>query len=126
MSLRHWYASFAREFQQWHYRMTPNGYERASGPEFLALLQALNIFSLLLWAPSLLPTWAVIAFCAAAGIGFLLLNRRVIAGLQLPPNYAAWSHNVPGLKEFPRVYGYLALTLVMLAAPVFVSVRPAP
>ncbi|HEY1139690.1 MAG TPA: hypothetical protein VGE88_05740 [Lysobacter sp.] len=114
------YRAFAQQFQAWHYRMTPEGTERASAPMLLSMLQGLNLAGLALWLPSNRWHGFIVGGCVASGLVLYLMNARVFAGVDLLPKHARWTDRVPGVREFPCVYGYLLFTVAMLFVPMWV------
>jgi hypothetical protein len=112
------YASFARSFKLWHYRMTPSGYERASACWLLSVIQAANLFSLSLWLPAgVMPAWAVAPGVITSGVLFYFINRPFFATAMTGPSYANWSNNVPTYSEFSGVYNYLMATVLLFLLP---------
>jgi len=78
----------------------------------------LNIFSLSLL---LLPREALDIGRWPFALTFLAIfmlfnwpNARILGSIAEAPTFSKLSDNVPGIREFPQVYGYLALTLGLL------------
>ena len=127
MTLGAWYASFAQEFERWHYRITPEGHERLDACSILSVLQAFNLFALSLWGPHLeVSRWVFVLIFAGCFFVLQFLNGRVFDRFQTPTSYAAWTDRVPGVREFPRVYAYFLLTIVLFAAPLYVAAQRSP
>ena len=127
MTLGTWYASFAGEFERWHYRITPEGHERFDACSILSMLQAFNLFTLSLWGPHLeVSRWMFVLIFGGCFLVLRFLNGRVFDRLQTPESYAAWTDRVPGVTEFPRVYAHFLLTLALFVAPLYAAVQRSP
>ncbi|HEY0503766.1 MAG TPA: hypothetical protein VGD42_09755 [Lysobacter sp.] len=58
----------------------------------------------------------VVGLCIAVAAAMYVCNSRLLARQIMPP-YARWSDKVPRLREFPRVYAYLAFSAAMVVVP---------
>jgi hypothetical protein len=115
-----YYASFVQEFERWHHRITPEGSERFDACSILSMLQVLNLMALSLWAPQFnVSRWMFVLIFFGCFFVLQFLNGRVFDKTQTPMTYAAWTDRVPGIAEFPRVYGYFLLTIALFFAPIF-------
>lgn len=114
-----YYASFVQEFERWHQRITPEGSERFDACSILSMLQVLNLMALSLWAPQFnVSRWIFVLIFFGCFFVLQFLNGRVFDKTQTPMTYAAWTDRVPGIAEFPRVYGYFLLTIALFVAPI--------
>ena len=122
------YKNFLREFQNWHYRMTPAGLERQDACTILSVLQAINFFSLSLLLPlRLAAAWHVGLFLGVPFAIAYALNRKVRRRLFIRPSYAqSLNDQVPRPKEFPRAYAYLAFTFMLFVASAVVGFNSRP
>lgn len=124
MKLAAWYASFAREFERWHHRITPEGAERFDACSILSMLQAFNLLALSLWGPRLeVSRWVFVLIFGGCFFVLQFLNGRVFDRFQAPMSYAAWMDRVPGVREFPRVYAYFVLSIALFAVPIYAAIQ---
>lgn len=115
------YSSLALSYRQWHYRMTPQGFEKPGGPAMgFSMLQGLNIFSLLMLVPPhAIQSWLLVGLPFIGGACAFVLIRRIYRANPVPSAYAKLTDAVPKRREFPLVYTYLFCTLALFAASLF-------
>ena len=121
------YTLLALSYRNWYYRMTTAGLDRYSPAIGFATLQGLNIFSLALLLPAkAFPVWLFVAIPFAGGSYGYWLTNRIYKTNPVKPNYAAkLTDNVPGVREFPLVYGYLLFSLALFTTCLWAAVRNA-
>jgi hypothetical protein len=120
------YASLALSYRDWHHRVTPRGMEHMDPAMGLSALHAANVFSLLMLAPSsVIPSWLFVALPIACAVTFAWGLGKIYRSSPAPTNYARLSDQVPGLREFPLVYGYLFATLLLFVGCLYVAVQGA-
>lgn len=117
------YATFVRSYYRWYNRMADGDTSSNYSPcLWLSTLQAVNLVCISgVFLPKAIPTWMVMA---AAGVVMLVMygiNRAIIDAIAEPPRFSRWSDNVPGFREFPAVYAYLAFSMVLVFLPVLLS-----
>lgn len=117
------YAAFVRSYYRWYNRMTVSDASAHYTPcLFLSTLQAINLVCIcFVFLPEAIPTWMVLA---AAGLVLLVMfwrNRAIMDAIAAPPRFSRWSDKVPGFREFPAVYAYLALSMALVFLPVFLG-----
>jgi hypothetical protein len=118
------YTSFALSYRKWHHRMTPKGFEHKDACTGLTAFETLNVFSLLITVPfGTIPRWLFLSILFGSAAILYWHNRRTYRTHPATLVYAKFSDNVPGVREFPLVYGYLFLSLLFFFAGLYVAVR---
>ena len=117
------YATFVRSYYRWYNRMTDSDASSNYSPcLLLSTLQAINLVCISgVFLPRAIPTWMVMT---AAGVVVLVMygiNRAIIDAITETPRFSRWSDNVPGFREFPAVYAYLAFSMALLFLPALLS-----
>ena len=107
--------------------MTTAGLDRYTPAVGFATLQGLNIFSLALLLPvKVLPVWLFVAMpFVGGGYGYWVTNRIYKANPVKPTYAAKLTDNVPSIREFPLVYGYLLFSLALFTTCLWAAVRNA-
>lgn len=111
------YSLLALSYRRWHYRMTPERFEKPGGPAAaFAMFQGLNIFSMLmLIPPRIIPAWLFVGAPFVVGALAYLRVSKIYRANPLAPRYAVLTDPVPRGRELSLVYGYLFCTLVLFA-----------
>ena len=112
------YSEFVLSYFRWYNRMwTSEHHHRYAPALFLSLLQMLNItsLSLLFLPPSALQIrkWVFALIFVAIVLTLEWINGNVIKAITERPHFSTLSAKVPGIREFPVVYSYLAITLIL-------------
>lgn len=117
------YTSFVLTYRRWHHRVTPPGWEQKDACTALTAFEASNILCLALLLLPLrgIPTWLLMAILAACGVAIYFGNRWILDAHPEPPYAKSLSDHVPGLAEFPVVYGYFLLTAGLFVACFFAA-----
>ena len=120
------YKILALSYRQWHYRMTPQGWDDFGPAIGLGVFAALNAFSILMLTPAgALPAWLFASLPPICALLFAWHNHRIYASHPATRTYAKFSDAVPGIRQFPAVYGYMFLSFVFFVASLCISVRAA-
>jgi len=121
------YSSLALSYRQWHYRMTPQQFEKPGGPAMgFSTLQGANILSLLMLAPPhTIPSWLFVGLPFIVGTLAFAFVSRIYRANPAPSVYAKLTDAVPKRREFPAVYAYLFLSLVLFVGCLYVAVQSA-
>jgi hypothetical protein len=112
------YKAFVRSYYRWYNRMAVGDGPNYLPCLFLSTLQAVNLvclFGLLL--PRSIPRWVVMTGAALVVLVMYGCNRAIIDAIEEAPRFSRWSDNVPGFREYPAVYAYLAFSLALLFLP---------
>lgn len=118
------YAALALSYRDWNYRVAPRGLEHMDPTISFAALQAVNLFSLLMLVPSrMVPLWLFVSLPFVFGAISFWRTNRIYRSAPAPVTFARLSDRVPGLREFPLVYGYLFFTLALFAGCLCVAVQ---
>ena len=117
--MKDWYSTFVLSYFRWYNRMcTSADHPRYAPSLFLSALQTVNIFSLsmllLLRFPFKISGWVVAVLFFATLFCLARINGKIINNISEIPRFSKLSDNVPGIREFPQVYGYLALTISVI------------
>jgi preprotein translocase subunit SecY len=86
----------------------------------LSVLHTLNIFSLSLLLPHQtlkMEEWIFVAIFLGLCALFNWRISTIINSIREMPKFSKLSDNVPGVREFPQVYGYLGLSFGLLILP---------
>ena len=120
------YAKLALAYREWNQRLTPAGWEGFDPAISFGALPAVNAFSLLLLLPrDVGPNWLVIGVPLGLGAVLAWHNRRIFRANPSTSRFANFSDPVPGVREFPGVYAYLAASAALLFGSMYVSIRAA-
>ena len=116
------YARFVLSYFRWYNRMCTSAHHPRYAPSmFLSAMQAMNLFGLSLLLlprfPFEINKWLFAATFLAAFFFFDWINSKFIRAIKEAPQFSRLSDNVPGIREFPLVYCYLALTVSLIFLP---------
>ena len=116
------YSRFVLSYFRWYNRMcTSANHPRYAPSMFLSAMQTMNLFGLsILLLPRFaleINKWLFAASFIAAFFCFDWINSKTINAITEQPRFSKLSDNVPGIREFPLVYCYLALTVSLIFLP---------
>ena len=118
------YSELALSYRQWHFRITPVGWEHFDPGAGLAALGSMNTFSLLmLLPPRSLPPWVFASIPVLVGLGLYWHICKTFSANPVEPSYARLSDAVPGFREFPLVYSYMLLSFLLFVTCLYVAIR---
>ena len=90
-------------------------------------LQGFNIFSLqMLLPPHFLPGWLFVSLPFVGGACIFWLVSQIYRANPATISYAKLTDAVPGVREFPLVYAYLASTLALSVGCLYAAIHSAP
>ena len=120
------YSSLALSYRRWHYRVTPVGWEHMDPAAGFAAIGVMNVFSLMMVLPlRTIPPWLFGSIPVLCGLVLYWHIHRTYRTNPMPATYAKYSDPVPGLREFPGVYGYMFLTIALFTTCLYAAVQSA-
>lgn len=105
--------------------MMPPHFERPGGPALaVGAFHGLNVFSLMMLVPThVVPAWLFVGTPFIAGVCAFVAASKIYRANPIRHVPATLRDDVPGLREFPLVYGYLAFSLAIFVGCLYVSVQ---